>query len=385
MNIKQRVKAAINFKPVDRIPTMYRGIDYLTKSLMKHFGFGNDSKIEKNYKELLKNMGADLYSTGYNPGYFSTFVPECSYPEPELPYAKSGSFFYALDIKTVFKSLDEYQYTYAVYDSCPPLADIESEKEVKKDFLVEKLKHFDFNTYHQIPDFKLKKMDILSYDDFKDNYQDFICIGVLNEVFMICCYLRGMKNFLEDFAFNKRLAERVIEEVGNFCIQFNKCELEGFGNKAEWYAMWDDVAGQYGMMFDPVLFKKYFLPIYKKIIENTKKHNLIFSWHCCGNVNDILPLMIDAGIDVFDVVQTSAKDMEIENVYKRYGRDICLHGGIDVQKLLPFGKPKDIKNEVKKIMNLWGRNGGIILGPSHEALPETPVENILAIYEEIGK
>ncbi|GAJ22721.1 unnamed protein product, partial [marine sediment metagenome] len=60
----------------------------------------------------------------------------------------------------------------------------------------------------------------------------------------------------------------------------------------------------------PELFKKYFLPIYKKLIENVKKYNLFFGWHCCGSVHDVLPLMIDAGIDVFDVVQTSARDME---------------------------------------------------------------------------
>lgn len=147
--------------------------------------------------------------------------------------------------------------------------------------------------------------------------------------------------------------------------------------------MWDDVAGQHDVFLKPELLRKYFIPIYKRLIENAKKYNLIFSWHCCGNVNKILPMMIDAGIDVFDVCQTSAKDMEIEIVYKTYGKRICIHGGLDVQKLLVFGKPKDIKEEIKKIINLWNNNGGLILTPSHEALPETPIENILAIYETV--
>ena len=187
-----------------------------------------------------------------------------------------------------------------------------------------------------------------------------------------------------DLVSNKKLAEGIISEVSDFCIEFNRRGLEGFGYKAELYSMWDDVADQNGLMFNPELFKKYFLPIYKEFINNSKKYDLIFSWHCCGNVNAILPYMIEAGIDIFDVVQTSAKDMEIENIYKLYEKDICLHGGIDVQKLLVSGKPIDVENEVKKIIELWGDDGGIILAPSHEAVPDTPIENIITIYKTVN-
>ena len=92
--------------------------------------------------------------------------------------------------------------------------------------------------------------------------------------------------------------------------------------------------------------------------------------------------MIEAGIDIFNVVQTSAKDMEIQNLYRKYAKDVCLCGAIDSQKLLIKGKPKDIKEEVKKIKDLWYNKGGILLGPSHEVTPDTPIENILAIYND---
>jgi uroporphyrinogen decarboxylase len=144
--------------------------------------------------------------------------------------------------------------------------------------------------------------------------------------------------------------------------------------------MWDDVAGEYGLLFDPGIFKRHFLPIYKEMIESVKSKDLVFSWHCCGSVVKILPMMIDAGIDVFDVVQTSAKDMEIDNIYKRFGKDVCLHGGIDVKDLLVFGTPAQVKKEVEKIHRLWGNKGGMILTPSHDIVPGTPLENVLAIY-----
>jgi len=137
------------------------------------------------------------------------------------------------------------------------------------------------------------------------------------------------------------------------------------------------------MLFPPETFRKYYLPYYKKLISLVKSHNVIFSWHCCGSIHKVLPMMIDAGIDVFDVVQTSAKDMELKNIYKLYGRDVCIHGGIDVQNLLVFKTPVEIRQEVRKVKDLWGQHGGVILAPSHEALPETPLENIITLYEEL--
>ena len=94
--------------------------------------------------------------------------------------------------------------------------------------------------------------------------------------------------------------------------------------------------------------------------------------------------MIDAGIDVFDVAQTSAKDMDLSNLHKSYGKKICIHGAMDAQKLLVNMKPSDIKEEVKRAKDLWEKRGGLILAPSHLVTPDTPIENVLALYEAIN-
>ena len=133
------------------------------------------------------------------------------------------------------------------------------------------------------------------------------------------------------------------------------------GDDALYYGTWDDVAGQQGLMFSPALFRRYFLPLYRRLIEQNKKRGLCFGWHVCGSVHKVLPMMIDAGIDVFDVVQTSARDMEIENVYRLYGKDVCLHGGLDVQKLLV-----DKTDDGYTVYKRYGREG-------------------LMLYELIGK
>jgi uroporphyrinogen decarboxylase len=93
--------------------------------------------------------------------------------------------------------------------------------------------------------------------------------------------------------------------------------------------------------------------------------------------------MIDAGIDVFDVAQTSARDMGLDDLYKLYGGKVCIHGAIDSQRLLVQGSQDEIKEEVKKAVNLWNEKGGLIVASSHLITPDTPIKNVLAFYEAI--
>ncbi|OHD73231.1 MAG: hypothetical protein A2V99_11965 [Spirochaetes bacterium RBG_16_67_19] len=102
-------------------------------------------------------------------------------------------------------------------------------------------------------------------------------------------------------------------------------------------------------------------------------------------MHEVLPLMIDAGIDVFDVAQTSARDMGLENLHRLYGREVCLHCTMDEQKDLVQKSPQEIRAVVRRVKELWGLAGGIILAPTHETLPDTPVENLLALYDEALK
>jgi len=97
-----------------------------------------------------------------------------------------------------------------------------------------------------------------------------------------------MDKFLLDLAGNIKMAEAVVKEVGTFVLEYNKRYLESPGIVGEYFATWDDVAMQGGMMFAPTDFKKYFLPIWKSLISMVKSKNMIFSWHCCGNANDVL-------------------------------------------------------------------------------------------------
>ena len=385
MNNKENVLNSINLKSVDKIPTTYRGLDYITKSLFKHFGLHEIDDFENNHLPFLENLGADYWASGSSISYYGTFQPVYNGPPVPKPYVEDSHYFYTLGIKIKTHIVNK-DYSYLVYGEDPLLANIQNSSEIKEGFLTSKLDYFDFKKFSNRRIYDKRKLDLnyISYETIKTNKNDFICIGNFNSIFMLCCFLRGMENFLMDLAANKKLAERLIKEVGEFSVEFNRRALLEFGDKAEIYSMWDDVANQTGLMFSPDLLK-YFLPIYEKLINEANKYGLKSSWHCCGSVHDVLPSMIDIGLDIFEVAQTSAKNMCFEKLFRLCGGKICIHGGIDVQNLLVLKGQHEIEEEIAKVFKLWGNNGGMILAPSHEIIPGTPIENILFLYECIKK
>ena len=376
MNKKQRVLAAIQRKPVDRLPCSFRSSKKLVEKLQVYLDVAPTADNTLYHKVLLDNIGADFWASGSKVDKYSTFAPRYLGPPPEAPYVDDGTLFYTIGIKSENAYIAEFDMQYPHVGVEPPLAHIDSPAEIPAGFLTAKLESFDFDVMEN-------KYRHVSAENLTESQDDIISIGTLSSIYMMICYLRGMENFFQDLAFQPKMVDHLVGEVGEFILEFNRRELDSIGEKAVYFGTWDDVAGQDGMIFSPVEFKKYFLPFYRKLIDQNKKYNLFFGWHCCGNVHGVLPMMIDAGIDVFDVVQTSAKDMDIETVHELYGNDVCLHGGLDVQKLLVEQSATEVRQAVRQIKELWGSRGGMILAPSHEALPDVPVENILAIYEEL--
>jgi uroporphyrinogen decarboxylase len=378
MTKKQRLLAAIRHKPVDRLPTTFRANKHLAEQLMRRFGFEDPKDFAGNRKSFLERLPADFWSSGTKPDRFSTFSPRYTGPPPQPPYIDDGTSFHKIGIHSRAGRMPGYDIEYPLLGVDPPLAAARSPADIRPGFLMDRLELFDFrsmaNPYRDVQPEQLRHSE-----------EDLVNLGTLSSLFMICCYLRGMEAFLMDLSSDRRMAERITGAVADFVLEFNRRELTAMKGLAAYYGTWDDVAGQEGLLFSPALFKRYFLPAYRKLIDNAHAQDLFFGWHCCGSVPEVLPLMIDAGIDVFDVVQTSAHGMELEKLHRLYGREVCFHGTMDVQKDLVEKSPQEIRAVVRRVKELWGLAGGIILAPTHETLPDTPVENLLAIYDELMK
>ena len=108
-------------------------------------------------------------------------------------------------------------------------------------------------------------------------------------------------------------------------------------------------------------------------------------YHSCGSVYQMIPDLIKLPIDVLNPLQPLAKDMNFQNIKDNYGKEICFHGGIDIQFLLPKGSVNEVQETVEETIRVLGKNGGYILTSAHYIQADTPVENIITMYETASK
>jgi uroporphyrinogen decarboxylase len=238
---------------------------------------------------------------------------------------------------------------------------------------IEELKTF---SYPSPDDFDVES--IIPPDGIRNTY--LTGTGCLSSLFMISGYLRGWEQLFTELSIEKKFAHYYIDRIGEASLEVTRKIMAKAGRYIDCFCTWDDIATQRDLMISPATFREFYLPWYKKIFSLAKDHDCKIFFHICGNANGIIPDLIDAGVDILDPIQVSAKDMELPKLKKRYGKHLCFHGGIDVQTMLPVMKPEELTGYVRRMRNLFAGEGGLILGPSHEMTEDTPLDNILAVY-----
>ncbi|MDD5599263.1 MAG: uroporphyrinogen decarboxylase family protein [Victivallaceae bacterium] len=193
-------------------------------------------------------------------------------------------------------------------------------------------------------------------------------------------YLRGYENALIDMLQDRRGFEYLLDKITDYQIEkahrFIELGVHGL-------LTGDDVAQQTGLLFDPKLWRELIKPRQKKINMLYKEKGLPIIHHCCGNCMEIIEDLIEIGVDCLNPVQSES--MSIEELSKKFGGRITFHGGISVQKVLPFGSPGDVFREVSKCIEILGKHGRYIIGVTHEIESNVPPENIEAYFNAIEK
>jgi hypothetical protein len=163
---------------------------------------------------------------------------------------------------------------------------------------------------------------------------------------------------------------------------------EAFGNKlAAVFVSGTDFGTQRGTYISVKMFREFYKPYFKKVndwIHQNTQWKTFF--HSCGSVIDLLDDFVDCGVDILNPVQCSAAGMEPENLKEKYGEKLVFWGGgIDTQKTLPFGTPKEINDQVKERMNIFGKGGGFVFNTIHNIQRGTPAENLVALFEAVNE
>jgi len=142
--------------------------------------------------------------------------------------------------------------------------------------------------------------------------------------------------------------------------------------------------GQLGPLLSPALFDRFMLPHLERFIDLGHAYGLRVQLHCCGGFAPLIPSMIDAGLDALHAIQPSCAGMDLRTLKSEFGRRIVFNGAIDSQHVLLEGTPETVRAKTREVLGIMAPSGGYIAGASHDyILEETPVENVLAMFDTI--
>ena len=358
MNHRDRVKTILSFKEADRVPRDLWTIPEVIALLLKKLNLPDE-------ESLLKYFDVDF-----------RYIKGPSYSGQEMQKYPDGTVEDLWGVRrrsmTVEKGSMKWSYKHVAVS---PLEKMETVEEIDK--------------YPKWP-----SPDLWDYTGIEKEClrfsNDYIVVNVgdrLDRTAQLkpAIYLRGMEQILVDLFVNPAVAEAIFEHIRAYFLDYNNRVFKAAQGKIDIFMMGDDFGTQHGLIVSKDLWIKYFKEGFKKYIELAHKYGIKVMHHTCGSVKDLIPEFIDCGLDILQSVQPKARDMDLGILKKEYGKYISFHGSIDIQDLLPNGTKEDIDKEVKEKMEAGKPSGGFIISTSHNILPDTPVENILALFEAYKK
>jgi len=195
--------------------------------------------------------------------------------------------------------------------------------------------------------------------------------------------LRGMEQALLDLVANRHLAQIMLQQASAFALRLAMIACERF--PLDWLWTGDDVGGQLGMFMSPRTWRELIRPYLAEIVAVGKAKGLWVAFHCCGAIRPIIQDLIDIGVDVLNPVQCNCPGMDPLELKRDFGKELAFMGGVDTQGLLPSGSTDEVFRATRRlIQGMTEDGGGYILAASHAIPPETPLENIFAMYAAAG-
>ncbi len=202
--------------------------------------------------------------------------------------------------------------------------------------------------------------------------------------------MQGMDVFLENMALRPDFAEALLRKIAGLCTTLMGHFLDEIGDNIDMIKIGDDLGTQESLLISPRMYRRMLKPIHAEFIAYIKQRTKakVF-FHTDGDVFDLIPDFIDMGVDILNPIQTSAGKMaDLQELKKRFGDSITFCGAVDTHHILPHGTIQEVRDEVKRVVDIMAPGGGFMVASVHTIMDEVPPENILAMVdavEEFGK
>ncbi len=210
-----------------------------------------------------------------------------------------------------------------------------------------------------------------------------ISTGIGGVIYETCWYMRGLERWYMDMIENPQFCEALLEKMLAFWLDYYTPFMAEVGDIVDIVMIGDDLAGQNGPLFSPAFYRRVVKPRQKKLVGHIKSLTKAKIWyHTCGSCIDYIPDLIDNGVDILNPVQISADRMDPKELKSRFGKDIVFWGGgIDAQHILPFATSDEVREQVRRNIEIFKPGGGYVFNNVHNIQVGVPAENIAAFFD----
>ena len=338
MTPRERWLAVLNREKPDRIPMDYWATGEANEKLLSHLGC--------DYDEMLRRLHIDtLVAVGGR--YVGPPIPEDS------------------DVFGIRRRTVEYGtgvYSESVY---APLAEYKSVEEIEADYTWPIPDWWD---YSHLP----KEIEGKEHRPIR---------GGGSEPFLTYKALRGEAQAFMDLIENPGIVNYCLDKLFELAYQSTLRIFETIPGVVMATYVAEDLGGQTALMYSPAHIREYLIPRMKRMVDLTKQHGSHVFHHTDGAAREILPDLIEMGIEVLNPVQWRCPGMEREGLKRDFGDRLIFHGAVDNQYTIPFGTVEEVRQEVQDNIRILGAGGGYIIAPCHNIQAVGPPENVVALYE----
>ncbi len=328
INSRERIRAAMDHKPADRVPARLNAYGPEPEALAKNLGISLTGNwlIPLHERLRIDMVKVEPWMT---PAVEALHIPECDGPWLAL------------------ERLDQVDRRWA---------DLH--------------RHPDSFNYDHLPAF------IESWD--ATGNPPAIQLG-LGGLFGVVRRLRGDTQALIDLAEGHEIMIHILDTLENYCSGLIDKAHSALGGRIDQIYVGDELGMQTGLMYSPASIREFFFPRFKRLFARCHRYGYRTFYHSCGAIEPLIPDLIDLGVDVLNPIQPYVPGMDPEGLAAKYGGRICFCGGLDMQRLMPFGTPAEIRAEARRYMKCL--SPGYILDYANVLHPDIPTENTLALYD----
>ena len=202
--------------------------------------------------------------------------------------------------------------------------------------------------------------------------------------FEIYCQMRGLENSLMDTLADEDFLDAALTRIDAIQTEMLRRHLATVADRLELVFISDDMGTQTGPLMRQETWETHFKPRVARWCELIHSYGVKVMYHSDGACSSIIPGLIEAGVDVLNPIQHVCPGMDLESLADRFGDDLVFYGGVENQRILPFGTPQEVVAETKHCLETLGRGRqGYIACSCHNVQAGTPLENILAMIQTV--